>query len=122
MHQSNHRTLQSRRRPRYAVTTMTAVVLGLAGPVFAEDKRENLVVEVAKERRSHDIVARLVTRLDTLPEVEPNWFRANIHTAKKHGFEYSRSFKNKDRETIIFKVKGPIIRKKTAGLTFEIRF
>ncbi len=119
MHQRIHQTVhRTRRLPPYAIVTMTALILGLSGPVFADDEGKKVIVEAPRKRLSSDTV----TRLDNLPETEPNWFRANIHTAKKHGFEFSRSYMTKDREKIIFNVKGPIISKKTAGLTFEIRF
>lgn len=115
MHQSMHRT---ERRLRYPIVAMTVLVLGFASPAFADEDPEQLNAEEPRKRLNSDIV----TRLDNLPEAELNWFRANIHTVKKHGFEFSRSITTKNREKIIFNVKGPIIRKKTAGLTFEIRF
>ena len=98
---------------------MIAVILGLSGPAFADDDLEKLIVEEPRKQVSRDIV----TRLDSLPETEPNWFRANIQRTKKYGFEFSRSYSMKNREEkLIFSVKGPMIRKKTAGLMFEIRF
>ena len=98
---------------------MAAVILGLSGPTFADDDLEELIVEGPRMRLSSGIV----TRLDTLPETKLNWFRANIQTTRKYGFEFSRSYATKNRDTkIIFGVKGPMIRKKTVGLTFEIRF
>ena len=102
-----------------AMIAMIAMILGLSGPAFADEDLEKLIVDESRKRLSSDIA----TRLDNLPETEPSWFRANIQTARKYGFEFSRSYTMKDRDTkIILGVKGPMIRKKTAGLMFEIRF
>ena len=115
MHQFMRRT---KRRLRDAIVATTAVILGLAGPVLADQDLEELIVEEPRKRLSSDTA----TRLDNLPESEPNWIRTNISKSKKHGFEFSRSYTRKNRSKIIFKVKGPLLRKKTPGLKFEIRF
>lgn len=110
---------QTRRRPPYVTIAMIGVILGLSGPAFADEDLEKLIGEEPRKQLSRDII----TRLDSLPETEPNWFRANIHRTKEYGFEFSRSYSNKNREEkLVFSVKGPMIRKKTAGLMFEIRF
>jgi hypothetical protein len=97
---------------------MTTVLLGFASPVLADEEPEKLTVEKPRKQFSRDVI----TRLDDLPETEPNWFRENIHTTKKHGLEFSHSYMTKSRRKLIFKVKGPLLRKKTPGLVFEIRF
>jgi hypothetical protein len=98
---------------------MIAVILGLSGPAVADEDLEELIVEEPKKGLSSDIV----TRLDNLPETEPNWLRTNIHTVRKYGFEFTRSYTMKDRDRkIVLGVRGPLISKKAAGLTFEIRF
>ena len=97
---------------------MTTVLLSFAGPVLADKKPENRIMEKPRKQFSRDII----TRLDNLPETEPNWFRENIHTTKKHGLEFSHGFTTKSRRKLIFKVKGPLLRKKTPGLVFEIRY
>jgi len=106
------------KRHSLATVIMATVVLGLVGPAFAEENLEKFIVEEPRKQLSRDII----TRLDNLPETEPNWFRTNIHTTKKHGLEFSHSYVTKNRRKIILKVKGPLLRKKTPGLTFEIRF
>jgi len=115
MHQSTQRIS---RRARFAIIAMTSVLLGLASPAVADNDLEEFIVEEPRRRLSRDVI----TRLDNLPETEPNWFRTNIHTTKKHGLEFSHSYVTKNRRKIILKVKGPLLRKKTPGLTFEIRF
>ena len=97
---------------------MMVVILGFSAPVFAEEDPAKIIVE----ERPKTVTSSAITRLDNLPEAEPNWFRANIHATKKHGFEFSRSYTTKGRDRVIFSLKGPMLRKKTAGLTFEIRF
>jgi len=118
MHHELHLAFHIPKRTLSLSVALALLTLGLAGPVLAADDAPQ-EVEVKRTK----VTSAIVTRLDTLPETEPNWFRANIRLAKKNGFAYSRRFSPKNRDTdIIFSVKGPMIRKKTPGLTFEIRF
>ncbi len=120
LHRSLHRSKKRSPRAIIAITALTiGLTVGLSGSAFADDDPEDVGVEVARTR----LTSATGTRLDILPKDEPNWFRANIRLAKKHGFEYSRSFSIKKRDTdIVFSVQGPMIHKETAGLAFEIRF
>jgi hypothetical protein len=106
------------KRFRSAMVGTIAAFVVVSPALAGEDVDEPSTVDEPRTLRSRDIV----TRLDTLPESEPNWFRANIRTTKKHGFQFSRSIETRKREKFVFSIKGPMLRKKTPGLTFEIRF
>lgn len=55
------------------------------------------------------------------PEASEGWLR-QLHLKKGHGFEYSQSFTTGSRKKLIFSIQGPLVKKKTPGLAFEIRF
>jgi hypothetical protein len=100
---------------RNAMTLAIAALL--ANTAFAED---------GETIRSDSIPTLTVKQILGEPKDEIStldWFRSNIKTVKKYGFEYSHSIPVKERDRpVVFSIQGPLIKKKTPGLSFEIRF
>jgi len=99
-------------------TTLAAAcaLLWFSGTAAADS--ELPIDEKPKQRLSRDVIAPI-----TEWEQRKNWFRDNIRPVKRHGFEFSRSIPfGHDGQKLIFSVRGPMVAKKTPGLSFELRF
>ncbi len=102
-----------RLHPRITIA-MTAAWLAFAGPALADDEKP-----IAEPR--HKLTADALVRAEKPETSEESWLR-NFHLKKKRGFEYSHTFALSPERKGIFNIQGPIIKKKTLGLVFEVRF
>ena len=109
-----HRT--RRLHPRLMIAA-TAALLALSGPARADDAKP--VEEPLKKITGEILIGdeESAERSD-----QQSWLRTNIRTKKRTGFEYSRSFQMNKKRKLIFSIQGPMIKKKTPGLVFEIWF
>ncbi len=105
---------QNRRLHPRATIAIAAAWLVYAGPVAAND-------EQAIGEPNPKLAAEVLIRVEKPETSEESWLR-NLHTKKGRGFEYSQSFTLSSKKKIIFSIQGPIIKKKTPGLAFEVRF
>ena len=104
-----------RLHPRITIAMATAL-LALSGPARADDDQ---YVEEPRKKLTGEI---LIGEADTEATQQQSWLRENIHTVKRHGFEFRRSFSTRSGKKLIFNIHGPLVKKKTPGLSFEIRF
>ncbi len=94
-----------------AALTLTAL------PAAAQDAP---LVEESRNQRARHILERLdEAGVRDVRESESNW-RSNFALQKK-GLEYRRALTVGERN-MIFSVRGPMTKKKTFGLSFQIRF
>ena len=109
-----HRT--GRPRPRITIAVLAAL-FALSGSAKADD--DSPTDEPLKK-----ITGEILMGDEDSAEQRDrqNWFRANIHSKKRHGFEFSRSFQLSRERRLIFSIQGPLVKKKTPGLAFEIQF
>ncbi len=105
--------LNTRMHPRTTIA-IAAAWLVYAGPVLA-----NYEQPVGEPNRK--LAAEALIRVEKPETIEESWLR-NLHTKKGRGFEYSHSFTLSPEKKVIFSIQGPIIKKKTPGLAFEVRF
>jgi hypothetical protein len=102
-----------RLHPRATIAIAAALLL-YAGPVVADD--EQPIGEPSRK-----LAANALVRVEKPETSDESWLR-NLHTKKGRGFEYSQSFTLSPEKKVIFSIQGPIIKKKTPGLAFEVRF
>jgi hypothetical protein len=50
------------------------------------------------------------------------WLESQLHTAERHGFEYSRSLSFNLERKVVFSIQGPLVGESAPGLAFELRF
>ena len=102
-----------RLHPR-ATIAIAAALLVYAGPAAADDEQPS-----AEPNRK--LTAESLVRVEKPETTDESWLR-NLHIKKGRGFEYSHSFTLSPEKKVIFSIQGPIIKKKTPGLAFEVRF
>ena len=105
-----------RSHPRITIGA-TVAFLALSGTAWANDEKP---VEEPRKKITGEILVgdeESAERSD-----QQSWLRANIRSKERHGFEYSRDFQVNKRRKLIFSIQGPLIKKKTPGLVFEIKF
>jgi hypothetical protein len=95
------------------IIPVAVALLVLAGPAIADD------VGPMQELKP-EISASAMTPPEK-PEASEGWLH-QLHIKKGHGFEYSKSFTTSSKKKLIFSIQGPLVKKKTPGLGFEIRF
>lgn len=107
----------ARTRPSRNALKTAVAVLFLCHPALADD------AEPGPERPPQKLSGQQILGESKSDSGTFEWFRTNFKTVKTHGFEYSRSLDLRDRDrNIEFSIQGPMIRKKTPGLVFEVRF
>jgi hypothetical protein len=102
-----------RLHPRTTIAIAAALLLYTA-PAAADD-------EQTIREPNHKLAARALARAETPETTEESWLR-NIHIAKRHGFEYSHRFTLSPERNGVFNIQGPVVKKKTFGVVFEVRF
>ena len=93
---------------------IAAALLAYAGPAAANDEQP-----IAEPSRK--LEADILVRAEEPETIEESWLR-NLHTKKGRGFEYSQTFTYGSDKKLVFSIQGPVIKKKTPGLAFELRF
>jgi hypothetical protein len=102
-----------RLQPRTTIA-IAAALLVYAAPAASDD-------EQPIHEPNRRLAAGALVRAEEPETSEESWLR-KFHLKKKRGFEYTHGFTLGSGKKIIFNLQGPIIRKKTPGLVFEIRF
>lgn len=102
-----------RLHPRTTIA-IAAALLVYAAPAASDD-------EQPIHEPNRKLAASALVRAEEPETSEESWLR-KLHIKKKRGFEYTHDFTLNSGKKVIFNIQGPIIRKKTPGLVFEIRF
>ncbi len=102
-----------RLHPRTTIA-IAAALLVYVGPAVADDEQPT-------REPNRKLAADTLIRVERPEMNEESWLQ-NLHTKKGRGFEYSHSFTLSLERKIILSIQGPIMKKKTPGFAFEIRF
>ena len=102
-----------RLHPRTTIA-IAATLLVYAAPAASND-------EQPIHEPNRKLAAGALVRAEEPETSEESWLR-KLHIKKKRGFEYTHGFTLNSGKKVIFNIQGPVIRKKTPGLVFEVRF
>ena len=97
-------------------TLMMAAAVWLISTGSASADNESVV-----EKPPRTITSEILKQASE-PGTHQSWLQSEFHTRKGRGFEYNRSLAVSSEKKLIFAIQGPLIKKRTPGLVFEIRF
>jgi len=109
------------RRARLAFA-IAALVCLLAAPALADDRPW-------EQPRWYALNARLFPSGEEVASGQ-RWLESQLHTTKRHAFEYSRSLRLGFERKFVFGIQGPLaeerapglVVERAPGLAFELRF
>ena len=93
---------------------IAALLCVLSAPALGDDRPW-------EQARWHAFNARLSASGEELSSGQ-RWLESQLHTAKRHGFEYSPSLSLFFERNVVFSIQGPLVGEIAPGLAFEVRF
>ena len=93
---------------------IAALICLLAAPALGDDRPW-------EQARRYALNARLFPSGEEVASGQ-RWLESQLHTTKRHRFEYGRSLSLNLERKFIFSIRGPLVGERAPWLAFEVRF